>query len=825
MASLLIGVSTWIEKPFPGFLILENGVVASAGLTHWPAISEGSIFQSRVITYDGTRFSGTTDLDAYIASRPIGTSVRYEFQSRTETFDRRIDSRRFTSSDAFLLFGVTLFSAIALLGVALALTYMAPSDPASIGCALALAITGTFALTALDLYGPYRFFRVHAFTECFLGAGGIHMALVFPHRRRIAVSHPWLIRSAYGVSTAIATLNQLLLFRPVGYTLTHLLAMAWAGTAFTALAVSQVDAFLRPASYASRQRVSVLAFGTFASITPAVLVAVASSFTGGEAPENLISWTGAFFPLAVGYAVLKSDLLEVDSVLRSTVNYILITIVVASTYTAFITAAQWLLSDSSQQSRTLSTIAFSVFISLIILPIRDRIQSWVDRIFFRANYDFRATVEDASNQLARLIELDRIRERITETVNATLNPEFIELTVLPHELASASSPSNSNVENDELTDLESGAIDVRFRSRDRTVAVLRLGRKLSGRYYSGLDRGLLKVLANQGAIAIENALAVVELQEMNRTLERRVFERTEELASALENLTSTQAQLLQAERLAAVGELAAGIAHEVNNPLNFARNSLRTLQSLVTELADQSTRRSSKDTENCSPPSASSGIAANQEPLDPRELAGDILQLSEILGAGLDRTARLVQDLRDFATPKQSIRSPYRFSTLVDDAMSLIGSTIRERDIEVRVRTDDEEPELIGDQQSIEQVILNILKNAVDSLDGREHGIIEISIHADRPTGSLVVEFEDNGPGVLPENADRLFEPFFSTKPPGKGTGLGLALCKRVIQEHRGEITLLPTSRSGARFQIRLPLDENASTTSTKETHETESPE
>lgn len=466
MASLLIGVSSWIGKPFPGFLILENGVVASAGLTHWPAISEGSIFQARVVSYDGFAFAGARELDSYLSTKPLESQIEYHFESGSESIVRTIASRRFSASDAMLLFGVTLFSAIALLGVALALMYVAPNDPASIGCALALAITGTFALTAVDLYGPYRFFRVHAMAECFLGAGGIHMALVFPLRRRIVIRHPWLIGSAYGISTVLAAINQLLLFRPTAYTLTHLLAMAWAGTAFAALAASQIAAFVRPASYATRQRVSVLAFGTFASITPAVALAAISSITGGEAPENLISWTGAFFPLAVGYAVLKSDLLEVDSVLRRTANYVVITIVVASIYTAFIAVSQWLLSDSTAQSRTISTIGFSILFSFAVLPLRDGIQSSVDRIFFRANYDFRATVEDASDKLARLIELDRIHERITTTVRETLNPETIDFEIVTDELPKCPLKSEQPINGDEPIDLEMGAIEVSFRSRD-----------------------------------------------------------------------------------------------------------------------------------------------------------------------------------------------------------------------------------------------------------------------------------------------------------------------------------------------------------------------
>jgi len=183
------------------------------------------------------------------------------------------------------------------------------------------------------------------------------------------------------------------------------------------------------------------------------------------------------------------------------------------------------------------------------------------------------------------------------------------------------------------------------------------------------------------------------------------------------------------------------------------------------------------------------------------------MQLAEILGTGLDRTARLVQDLRDFATPKHVPRSAYMFSALINDAIHLISSTIREKGISIRCEVDSNEPQLIGDSQAMEQVILNILKNAVDALDGRTQGEIEISVRTDQAANSLVVEFKDNGPGVSAEIIQRLFEPFFSTKPPGKGTGLGLALCNRVIQDHHGEILVSSESGRGATVKIRLPVD------------------
>ena len=129
MAWLIVGIAEWVGAPFPGFLVLENGVVASAGLTHWPALSDASIFQSKILSYDGITYSDPITFNAYVASKPIGSPVAYAFESRSEIFDRTIQTRRFESSDAFLLFGVTLFSAIALLSVSLSIDLYRTQGP------------------------------------------------------------------------------------------------------------------------------------------------------------------------------------------------------------------------------------------------------------------------------------------------------------------------------------------------------------------------------------------------------------------------------------------------------------------------------------------------------------------------------------------------------------------------------------------------------------------------------------------------------------------------------------------------------------------------
>ena len=544
----------------------------------------------------------------------------------------------------FYFSDLRIFCALALLGVALALRYLAPRDPAS-DSALSLGIAGVWALTALDLYGPYDFFRIHAFAECLLGVGSIHMALVFPYRRDFADDYKFLIPGLYAAGASLGIAAEATLYSPVWYSAIHRVAVAAAGLGFAVLVFSQVLAFVRPKDLETRQRVTILALGTAASMTPGLVVLLSGAVSDNGAIENAVGWAGGLFPISVAYAVLRADLLQIDSILRRSVSYAIVTIVVGVFYTGAVASFEFLARGQSSVPRWVFILAFSTFCTFALLPVRERIQFVVDRLFFRSVYDFRVITQETSAKLARLVDIEKIRSEIESSVASALQPEFCSLHSLADIDQSIDGSTSSTLA---ITEREDGGIVIPFRSRDRVVATLTLGRRLSGRFYSGEDRNLLSVLANQGAIAIENALAVEEVRELNRTLEGRVAERTAELASTLDELTRTQDELVHAERMAAVGEIAAGVAHEVNNPLNFARNSLRALEGVVQELADCSANPSKSL-------SAAPGIDESKLPSpDARELADDARDLVEILGSGLDRTARLVSELRDFASPART---------------------------------------------------------------------------------------------------------------------------------------------------------------------------
>lgn len=806
-ASIVLSVSQKVDRPFSGFLLLENGVVASAGLMGWPATRDGEIFQKTIVSYDGIAYQTPALFYDYIESRAVGTVVEYEFSRTDSNLNTSISTRLFTPSDAGMLFGASLVCALTFIGVAGALRYIAPNDPASLGSTISFLITGLFALTALDLYGPYRFFRVHAVAECFLGAGMFHMALVFPYQRSVVRRFPTLIPLAYGGSVALGIVTALFLDNPAIYVQTHRIAIAAAGASFLVMIISQLSAYLRPTSYAARQRVTILAMGTFASIMPAFSVLIFSTYSGGGATENLIGWAGAFFPISVAYAVLKADALQVDAILRRTVSYVLLTIAVAASYAAIIGGIEWLFRDRADAPRWISILAFSSFCTFGVLPLRNIMQSWVDRIFFRSVYDFRLTIEETSKILARLIHLGSIQERIKDAVFEALHPESVDFFVYDENIVATAKHQPPIPTDGAIVDTSSGGIAIPFQSHHRIVALLVLGRRLSGRFYSGEDRALLQVLSNQGAIAIENALALERLRDLNRTLETRVDSRTSELATTIHELRQTQAQLIQAERLAAVGELAAGVAHEVNNPLNFARNSLRALNVMVDELSDcaRAMGRIDLDDANGLDEQLRSLTECFREK-NPSELADDVKQLVEILGSGLDRTASLVSDLRDFASTNSRDRSPFNLAETVRSTFMLTASVLKSSLIEVRLDVADDVGLAFGDQSSMSQVILNVIKNSADALRDRERGSICASIKTSSNANMLRLTISDDGPGIDSKVAERVFEPFFTTKKAGKGTGLGLAMCRRTMQECGGEIWISAHDDSGTRVEIEVPI-------------------
>ncbi|HZO08479.1 MAG TPA: ATP-binding protein, partial [Myxococcota bacterium] len=180
-----------------------------------------------------------------------------------------------------------------------------------------------------------------------------------------------------------------------------------------------------------------------------------------------------------------------------------------------------------------------------------------------------------------------------------------------------------------------------------------------------------------------------------------------------------------------------------------------------------------------------------------------VTELASIASEGLERTQRLVGDLRDFAAPGGGARSPVDLRRGLASTAQLLGYSLRQARVELRLDLAPDLPSVEGDARALNQVFLNLLKNAVEALEGRG-GTIWVS--GRREGEGVRVEVRDDGPGIAPEALARVFEPFHTTKSAGRGTGLGLAISRRIASEHGGSLEAGSAAEGGAAFVLRLPL-------------------
>jgi len=272
--------------------------------------------------------------------------------------------------------------------------------------------------------------------------------------------------------------------------------------------------------------------------------------------------------------------------------------------------------------------------------------------------------------------------------------------------------------------------------------------------------------------------------------------KNESLESALSELRSTQNVLVESERRAAVGELAAGVAHEVNNPVNFSLNAARAMEVEVEAICDELLEASS---------AAVPAIDDDSAPSRLKESVSAIRELSEIVEEGLMRTARLVGDLRDFASPSVGETERVDLVDSIEGAIGLVSPTYAPKGVSFELFKPDRCNEVRGNAAQLNQVLLNLLKNAAQAI-GDDGGVVKVEVDSD--LASIVVRVVDDGPGLAPEAAEKAFDAFFTTKPCGAGTGLGLPTSRRIVEEHGGSLDLVSSGPSGTTFQMVLEAAE-----------------
>ncbi len=268
-----------------------------------------------------------------------------------------------------------------------------------------------------------------------------------------------------------------------------------------------------------------------------------------------------------------------------------------------------------------------------------------------------------------------------------------------------------------------------------------------------------------------------------------------ELAEAHDALQRTQAQLVQAEKMASLGRLVAGVAHELNNPISFVLGNAHAMQRYGRHLGEYLNAVHAE--------AASPAVQALRKRLRIDAILADLPSLIEGLMEGAERSAAIVDGLKRFSATDRGGAERFDLADAVRRSAHWVEKAAPAH-VQLLLDAPDAPVMLCGAAGRIQQVLINLVQNAVDAT--AHHPAPRVSVRLTEADGWATVTVADNGPGLSPEVQQRLFEPFFTTKPVGEGTGLGLSISFGIVEQHGGQLRADNAPEGGARFTLRLPL-------------------
>jgi signal transduction histidine kinase len=502
--------------------------------------------------------------------------------------------------------------------------------------------------------------------------------------------------------------------------------------------------------------------------------------------------TNAVFALALGIAIVRYRLLNIGMVAKRVVLYLLTMATVAS----LLAGGLYVIDQITPGPRRFELTWPYVFVLAValgaVLPALRGAERWFERLMFAREHGVRDALIALSKDMASVLDLQRLGQTLTEglvsrvpVVHASLHLQASNrdtFVVFSHTASRAIELPAPEVQVDGMLALwmrltqralameelvNQAATDVRMRPAiaqleaaqvavvvplfldGEIAAVLVVGEKVSGEIFDGAEIELLMALVGQTAVALKNS---------------RLYE---DLRNQMDALQRTQQQLVQSAKLAAIGELAASVAHEINNPLTVI---LGNSELLIHEFQ---------------------GNDRAQEKLTRIE--------TEAMRAG-----KITRDLLDFARRREPNREPLALHDLIRRSLDLLGTKIAKGRIEVQTAFDPEVPSIRGDGDQLTQVFINLIVNSVDAMS--DGGTLSIRTELRRDTGTVVITLADTGNGMAPDQLARIFEPFFTTKAEGRGTGLGLSVSLGIVKNHGGTLEAASEPGKGTMMFISLPL-------------------
>lgn len=515
------------------------------------------------------------------------------------------------------------------------------------------------------------------------------------------------------------------------------------------------------------------------------------------------------FLVLFAYSIVRHKLLDIATAVHQTAVWILTSFfIVVPLVVGLLWADPWLRQLSALQFTTVHVLLFS----LVFLYVQ-HVQPQIDHFFQRRRYDLLRAVEEFNEEIRDLHELKPLGQRFVRTVERVLRPEQAALhlvsdgagvivpppivTGAPAGLVTPVEPaadpavldwlcaSNEVLDRDrlgEIAGLDGGEQDLlAYLDRGQTqlvvplvqggvlIGVLHVGKKRNGRPYTTRDLRLLGRLRCAAAIALANSLLFEQVQQLNRRLtdtNADLESSNRVLQARNEELTRARNQLIHSSKLVAVGEMSAKIAHELGNPIGIISGSVQFC-------------------------------------LDSLTLSGEVRQHLEVVARHAQNAGQILRGLLRLARPEELRLEAVTPWEAVAQVTALLNGRSVKRGVRFELEVPAALPHIHAVRSHFEQILLNVLLNSLESVS--DDGWIRVEAGYDGEARSVTIAISDSGPGVPLPDLERIFEPFYTTRP--GGTGLGLSICRELLGAYGGTICAKAVA-GGACFVIRLPAGE-----------------
>lgn len=558
----------WINRSFPGFLVYPFPNVGSFGRPDWPGYAAGIKYMDRIVSVDGQAVHSGRQILDYVKDKSPGTPVRYGISSKGISREVILPVHAFSLKDFLIVFVVAYVFGVALYVLGIVVFVLKPNIHSSWVFLVMCFAMGTYVGTGFEIQSSYHFVYIHYLIIPLVAGSLFHLFSIFPDKKRILKRHPALEYAIYIPTALIAGAYLLFLLThqagisanwiPHPQIITPVNRIFYLVCALF-LVVFLMHAVIRAGDPTSRARARMILFGICIAFIPTVLVHGVVMFFKVAIPWNLMVFISFFFPASIAYSIVRHNLFDADEIIKRTVGYFVVTAVVIGAYVLSTVLFNVFMEQYQVAQSQAFPILFTVGVILVFNPLRNRTQTVVNRLFFRQEYDYGAIVDKIGNAVTSMLDLNAVLNRLVQTFTDELFINTSSIMLLApsgndYQVSLAGGaqreavvgvrfnrdePLMEIVENEqrELTkydlledpkyklvcedcernfDALHASLMVPLVYQGHVIGSINLGEKKSGKAYNRKDIDLLRTIANQGAMAIENARLFQENLEKQR---------------------------------------------------------------------------------------------------------------------------------------------------------------------------------------------------------------------------------------------------------------------------------------------------------------------